>query len=321
LLSVMTLLNRIQEFSGIPWDLTTRFKNYSSRMMSGPRLLKLAEGRFTVFRPLLEGLQLDDLLYLDVQVFTELAPENHRLLAYVFWKKNIAPLLESTGQDIAEPEDLKGHQPRLQPVWKPEQGYLSYNGMVINDRYATKFDPQFLVSELPHSVQDYKEVKTLDLSFSGLCDENMEVILEAVKRCRCHVLILRNNRLQGKTDPSRAQLDKPLLDILNLPFVRFVDITMNLLASNERLDFFLALTRKHFAKLIFIPVPWVEDSSGWSEFLENDSEQIQLCQQAHRVYYKVVAEHLPVRAAWLKGSDKLGSAEDVPLWQAEQITI
>lgn len=284
-------------------------------------LVDLAKGRFSDLKPLVKNLTMSDLSFMDAQTFAELFPYEQRILAYVFWKRTVAPLLDTEGPVPMNAEDLKGHSPQYQPLWIEECGYLSYQGIILNDRYASKYDPEFLVSELLESVQKFNPVQTLDLSFSNLCDENMSIILEAVKACRCHVLILRNNRFFGKGQPFQEQLDPALIAILDLPFVRFVDITLNGLATSERADFFVSRLRQHLAKLIFIPIPWVEDPSSWSRLLGDSADSaagVQLCQQAHRVYYKSVAVKLPVRIAWLKGVEELGSSEDVPLWQAEQ---
>lgn len=177
----------------------------------------------------------------------------------------------------------------VQRSLSPDSGVLDLRHKVFPQRL--KLPGRFTIDDVFEVVEGCKvqglgDVSFVDLSFNTLGDDDVQGIVRFVGAL-CRVtrghqvsVSLSGNRLgaKGLDDTYEAviriceQHDK----------LRFVDVTMNPLASIDRADLFAKLTPEVLGKLIFVYEHWL-DSRSWTAMVRRDLEGT--VEDTHRVFF------------------------------------
>jgi hypothetical protein len=244
-------------------------------------------------------------------------------LLHAFWKSYVAPEIESAQeeqhrQDVASVVsvlkqvgfssnsgaasvshfDASSEEAATFYSYSRATAFLSMVGRVVPDRYwgdDTAKLPASKLEEVLRQLPEARSVRTIDVSYNSLCDENMCHVLAGVQALtECGVVILRGNRFLGREQPFKDQLDVSLIKLLSLRRVMFVDIALNGAATFDRKDLYETIDEDLLPKLIFVPRRAVM-SDGWGLLLKsrkNASECIAAVRLAHRNYYDMVLTQL-----------------------------
>eukprot|EP00047_Mylnosiga_fluctuans_P010291 m.15673 g.15673 ORF g.15673 m.15673 type:complete len:268 (-) comp3054_c0_seq1:98-901(-) len=226
----------------------------------------------------------------------EAAAPTHKMLMRVFWNEKLAGLVVCAGSDP------------FAALWTPSCGdsshsestidtTLNLNGKMISCRFKAfkpVHSPVYSSDELAKSftANQLHNVKRAIFSSNNLLDLDMEHITHFVEQMlpACEIIDLSNNRFHGY--PLRETLDIPLLRLLNISHVHFVDITINGVATVDRVDFFqfLATQQVLLSKLIFVPESWIAAGHWRRLFTSCSSEVVEGVERSHRLYYKSIAQ-------------------------------
>lgn len=150
--------------------------------------------------------------------------------------------------------------------------------------YPTKFASLDSTKPTLSSVKIPSRVFTgLDVSENNLMDDDIPLLRKLLDSLpQCKYVNLSRNRIYGKGEP--ALVNDPLKEILATKDIVWVDITVNPLASIDRVDFFASLSEGQLKKLIWIPSTWLA-GNAWHQVLGNQQQLIDLVQSTHEAYY------------------------------------
>jgi hypothetical protein len=227
---------------------------------------EFAEGsKFAPLAPYFGNLDYADLDELEDADILAAVDQKHRVLAILFLKR-------------VREKHLSG--PRMGAVCKlePDQ-FLNFRGNLISSMFGMVKTHRGSCAMLPNLVRlgagfAPEEVVGLDLSACDLLDADLAYVraaLHVVPACR--VVDLSANRLYGRqrvapfppparddidpTTTAAQQFDADLNAILAVHSVDFVDITVNVLATADRIDLYQNLPANLLLKLVWIPQPFL----------------------------------------------------------------
>jgi len=219
-----------------------------------------------------ENINIEDLRDLDEYDFMMAVEPKHKLLMKLFLSGVLSKYFKTT----ASFEEI------LPTIERNEVGLLDYRGKLISSCFGNLKSHKKTPEELLQiEFKDQKEIKRIDFSQNNLFDSDLPVIEKIIKMFpSCECVNLSFNRFHG----IQNNQDQAILEILECSNVHFVDISMNALASTDRTDFFKALEKKHFKKLIWIPKNWL-NGENWKKLAFGYVDTVK---SAHVEYYQTV---------------------------------
>ena len=100
------------------------------------------------------------------------------------------------------------------------------------------------------------------------------------------------NPIESQTTPN--SFDDALATLLDLPQVRYVDLTKTQVASHHRWDLYPKLTSEQLGKLIWVEERWLHHAnSGWRNLLATREALTDPVMQLHETYYRDVKPSFP----------------------------
>jgi len=244
-------------------------------------LENLEASKFKDLQGVWNYITLDDLRFLGHDDLLSLVPADNpkkRVLAQLFLKKYLNAFQQS--DPFSSFQEAKEHDAKLALA----AGKFVFSGRVISSRFASVARDRIPMSNLDAlNIQNLDKVLVLDFSECELWDCDMQYVFRLASKCTaCTHVNLSDNRFY------QSALDDALRSLLNLSSILYVDITINPLASVDRIDFFKTLDSSQLRKLIFIPAAWLQ-GEGWRvmirEQVSADSTLVQAVMTTHQKYY------------------------------------
>lgn len=172
------------------------------------------------------------------------------------------------------------------------KGYINLTGIIRTSALQPprgRFTTEDLVKSIPDILSQEAKILFVDLSADTLVDSDMLHIKNFVEKLenRLVTVDLSFNRFHGYKNSDK--LDKPLLEMLRIPIVKFVDMSGNPFASLDRTEFFHRLYENApdlFSKLIFIPSEWMLGSAWQCLLPKKEQKIIDTIVNTHQMFYK-----------------------------------
>jgi len=236
----------------------------------------LKNTKFTSLQKYFAEIELDDLGDFSEDELVQLAEPKDRVRMKIFIKQYLTPFLARDNpyklHDIPTPS-AKSSNPS-----SPRVG--DFQGRLISAEFAKAFTDteRISVEDLKKYLSDTNNLQRLDLSRNNLLDSDLPIIARCIP-ASCAEIDLSYNRF-GVSNPEMAT--KAIIDILGHTNLKFLDITVNPIASVDHREFFMKLENQ-FERLIFIPKQWI---AGKSWFIMVPGDWQELVRRTHTEYYK-----------------------------------
>lgn len=238
-------------------DVSARVENIS---FADRHISSLCENHYADLKRYFGTLTVSDLSVLREDDMVDAAKKEDKLLMRAFICAKLGPYLNV-------PNPFKELQPFFPPnadvcVEHDKRGLLDLSHRVLRATGYARRDPtripiDAVFARIPKD--DVGRVQTLRLVGNGLADDDFERVLALVRQLpACRVVDLRTNNFVG----ANASFYANVREMLHLPQVAFVDVTLNPFASSAHIDFFTSLTENEASKLVFVPKAWL-DSLSW----------------------------------------------------------
>lgn len=233
--------------------------------------------KFTAIKEYLQYLDVEDLAILSVEDLVDMVEPKDKPLMKVFAYQYLVDYLNQPNPTFPSKSLLQRESPPSKIVtpgnYSKSVQTSAFPGLQLSPGKIT------LEDALRH-IQEYKP-PIIDLSDNNLYDVDLPAIAKAISYGPEEVNLSRN-RIHGYSLSTRELVDESLRTIIQHT-VKYVVLFGNPLASIDRQDLFDTFDKETFAKLIWIPLPWLEPKQ-WKTMITNESFHL-IIYNTHQDYY------------------------------------
>jgi hypothetical protein len=247
-------------------------------------LSRYCTGDYNVLAPYLNGINIDLIEFEDEQDMIKRLPESYQLLGKQFFR-SVVDRINIVRNPHYEPEITRQitHEDITDSI-SNDSPILDYSRRkVISSKFQSfRGNSIDVLANACKTTPKNNSVRTLKLTDCGLVDEDMDYVLQISDAFpKCRDIDLSSNRFHGFSEPLKDEVDLKLKELLDRG-IR-VNLTINAIASVDRLDLFESLTDKQLRKLIWILENHLK-GPGW-KILISDKERQAIVNVAHQNYY------------------------------------
>lgn len=258
----------------------------------------LNEEKFQILKPYFYGFNINDLGILYAENLIEDAKKIHKLKMRLLVHR-LKPYFQIGCPDDYYNESSLFHNSNRFEIKKfvVVDHLFDLSDKITSSNFSDFMQNRISIEKLSLQIESdnvsMEDIQFVNMKNCDLLDEDMVYIRNFIESLPSNDLCLNlsKNRLYGiHTWGKPSDLDQHLRAILQNNHIRFVDITVNNLASCDRRDLFHEiLTSEELGKLIWIPKMWL-NHNDWKNNMVPES-MFDIVIQTHNDYYKNWEHH------------------------------